>query len=163
MATARFEIKEWNAERLLGRTTQILEDFAPIIAAEARTQLTTVKWRWPNPTVRFKSLYQGGEQRRSRFGRGVYIPAGERDIVDTGELLNSQQAPQVQRNVLSIAWTAPYARQVLEGSYPEPYVGPLGYQVAAPGKKPPRDWISAALVAEPFQPFFVRRWRELAQ
>lgn len=162
MAQVRVQIKSWNAEKLLGRSTQILEDFAPIIAEEARRQITAVKWVWPNSTLRYRSLYQGGETRRTKYGTGVLIPAGKRDIVDTGSLLSSQQAPQVSGKSLSIRWTAPYAAEVLRGSYPDPYFSPITRNVVpAPGDKPPRNWISAALVQQPPLPFFVRRWREL--
>jgi len=160
---AQLRIKSWNAEKILGRSTQILEDFAPIIAEEARKQIITVKWVWPNPTLRFRSLYQGGTTVRSNRGSGVVIPAGKRDIVDTGTLLSSQQAPQVSGGSLSIRWTAPYAGDVLRGSYPDPYFSPVTRNVVpAPGDKPPRNWIGAALDAQPPLPFFVRRWRELA-
>ncbi len=162
MASVRLQLKSWNAEKLLARSTQILEDFAPVIAEEARTQLTTVKWVWPNPTLRYRSLYQGGETRKTKFGTGVLIPKGQRDIVDTGTLLSSQQAPQISGKSLSIRWTAPYAGEVLRGSYPDPYFSPLTRNVVpAPGDKPPRNWIGAALVAKPVLPFFVQRWREL--
>lgn len=156
------QVTEWNADRLLARTTQILEEYAPVVAEAARQQITTVKWDWPNPTLRFRSLYQGGETRRTKFGTGVLIPAGKRDIVDTGTLLASQQAPLVAGNVLTIQWTAPYAAEVLRGSYPDPYFNPVTRrQVPAPGDKPARNWIAGALQAEPLLPFFMQRWREL--
>ena len=162
MARTTFKITEWNAEQLLGRSTQILEAFAPVIAKAARDQLTTVKWVWPNSTLRFRSLYQGGKTVQFGSGRsGVLIPAGRRDIVDTGTLLDSQQAPQVAGNALTIQWTAPYAMNVLRGSYPDPYVNPAG-DTATPGDRPARDWIAGALRAQPFRPFFVQKWRELA-
>ena len=162
MARARLEIREWNADKLLARSTQILEEFAPIIAEEARRQITTVKWVWPNSTLRYRSLFQGGETRRTKYGTGVLIPKGQRDIVDTGTLLSSQQAPQISGKSLSIRWTAPYSGEVLRGSYPDPYFSPVTRElVPAPGDKPARNWISAALVQKPPLPFFVRRWREL--
>lgn len=163
MARTRLVIKSWNAEQFVQRATRILEDYAPIIAEEARTQIKTVKWDWPNPTLRFRSLYQGGKTVQTKFGTGVAIPAGRRDIVDTGFLLSSQQAPQVAGGRLSIVWTAPYAMDVLRGSYPDPYFSPITRQVVpAPGDKPERNWIRAALGAQPLLPFFVRRWGELA-
>jgi hypothetical protein len=163
MARTRLRVTQWNAERLLGRSTQILEDFAPVIAEAARDQLTAVKWTWPNPTVRFRSLYQPGTTVRTKFGTGVLIPKGKRDIVDTGFLLASQQAPKVAGNSLSIVWTAPYAAEVLRGSYPDPRFSPVTRKQLPPaGKKPERNWIRGALLAEPLLPFFVRRWRELA-
>ena len=168
MARVTLELKEWNAEKLLARSTQILEDFAPIIAEEARTQITTVKWDWPNPTLRFQSLNQGGTPlsgtRKDSGARwsGVLIPAQPRDIVDRGRLLRSQQAPQVSGNTLSIAWTAPYARTVLGGGDYGEYTNPAGRRVVV-GDKPARNWIRAAYEAEPPLRFFVARWKELAQ
>lgn len=163
MARTRLVIKQWNADLLVQRSTRILEDYAPVIAEEARTQIKTVKWNWPNSTLRFRSLFMGGKNVRTKYGTGVVIPQGRRDIVDTGGLLASQQAPLVANGRLTIAWTAPYAMDVLRGSYPDPYFNPLTREVVPPpGKKPPRNWIEAALEAQPPLPFFVQRWRQLA-
>ena len=163
MARTKLVIKQWNADLLVQRSTRILEDYAPVIAEEARTQIKTVKWNWPNSTLRFRSLFMGGKNVRTKYGTGVVIPQGRRDIVDTGGLLASQQAPLVANGSLTIAWTAPYAMQVLRGSYPDPYFNPLTREVVPPpGKKPPRNWIEAALEAQPPLPFFVQRWRQLA-
>lgn len=163
MARTRLVIKQWNADLLVQRSTRILEDYAPVIAEEARTQIKTVKWNWPNSTLRFRSLFMGGKNVRTKYGTGVVIPQGRRDIVDTGGLLASQQAPLVANGSLTIAWTAPYATDVLRGSYPDPYFNPLTREVVPPpGKKPPRNWIEAALEAQPPLPFFVQRWRQLA-
>lgn len=165
MARARFEIRQWNAEQLLARTTRILEDFAPVIAEEARTQIKTVKWKWPNSTLRFQSLYQQGKpvsgtQKNGAGWSGVVVPR-TRDIVDRGRLLNSQQAPQVQKNVLSIEWTAPYSGVVLRGGDYGEYTNPAGKR-AVVGVRPARNWIDASFEAQPFLPFFVARWNELA-
>jgi hypothetical protein len=70
MARVQLRVTEWNAERLLGRSTQILEEFAPIIAEETRRQITTVKWDWPNSTLRYRSLFQGGTTVRTTRGDG---------------------------------------------------------------------------------------------
>jgi hypothetical protein len=153
---AQLRIKSWNAEKLLGRSTQILEDFAPIIAEEARTQLSLVKWDWDRGTLRFKSI--GGLGKPS--GKGVYVQPGLRDILDTGRLRDSQQAPVVKQGRLTISWTAPYANLILEGGTFDAYVNPAG-RLVNPGKRPGRNWIAAALDAQPPLPFFVRRWREL--
>ena len=156
MARARLEIREWNADKLLARSTQILEDFAPIIAEEARTQLSLVKWNWDRGTLRFRSI--GGLGKPA--GKGVYVQPGLRDILDTGQLRDSQQPPVVEKGRLSIAWTAPYAGLILRGGTFDSYVNPAG-RVVNPGNRPGRNWIGAALDAEPPLPFFVRRWREL--
>ena len=164
MATVTLTLTEWNAEKLLARSTQILEDFAPVIAAEAKTQITTVKWSWPTSTPRFRSLFQGGKTVKTKYGTSVIVPKGQRDIVDTGFLLSSQQAPQVSGNSLSIVWTAPYAGEVLRGQYPDPYFSPISRKLVGPvGPKPARNWIEGAFQAQPPRRFFVARWKELAQ
>jgi len=161
MAQARLELVRWNADKLLARSTQILEQFAPVIAEEARQQIVSPIWEWPNPTLRFKSLYQGGERVKTKFGSAVLIPAGKRDIVDRGQLLNSQQAPQVANNSLSIEWTAPYSGVVLRGGNYGSYVNPAGKPTDV-GDRPPRNWIEAALRKQPPLPFFVAQWKQLA-
>lgn len=163
MARVTLELKTWNAEALLARSETVLEAFGPVIAQEARRQLTEEKWVWPNPTTRFRSLFQSGKAVKSKYGTGVVIPAGPRDVVDTGTLLSSQQPPVVKNGVLSIEWTAPYAENVRQGAYNAAYYGPLSRKlVPAPGQKPQRDWIAAALAEKPLKPFFVEKWRELA-
>lgn len=159
MARVRAEVTEWNAERLLQRSTRILEEFAPVIAEEARRQISLVQWDWDRGTLRFRSL--GGVGTPRRDGRGVYVPPGRRDIVDRGRLRDSQQAPQVRGNTLSIEWTAPYSGVVLRGGDFGSYTNPLGKAYQGPNVRPGRDWIGAAFrVQEPLT-FFVRRWREL--
>lgn len=165
MAQVTFTVTEWNAEKILGRSTQILEDFAPIIAAEARAQLEAVQYRWDRGTLRFRSI--GGLGQRRKDGKGVYVPAGLRDILDTGNLRDSQQAPQISGNSLSITWTAPYSGVVLRGGDYGRYTNPLGVKYPNdryPDRvRPGRDWITPAFEAQPPLQFFVKRWRELAQ
>jgi hypothetical protein len=157
MARARFEIREWNADKLLARSTQILEEFAPIIAEEARRQISLVQWDWTRGTLRFRSI--GGLGTPS--GKGVYVQPGPRDILDTGNLRDSQQAPVVENGRLSIEWTAPYSGVVLRGGDYGDYTNPNGTLVTGDRRRPGRNWIGAAIEAQPPLPFFVRRWREL--
>jgi hypothetical protein len=166
MAQVRLELKEWNAEKLLARSTQILEDFAPIIAEEARNQLSLVQFAWDRGTLRFKSI--GGLGTARLDGRGVYVKPGKRDILDTGTLRDSQQAPQVNGNSLSIAWTAPYSGLVLRGGNYGAYTNPLGVkypneQYPGPNNRPGRDWITPALRKQDPLVFFVLRWRQLSK
>ncbi len=145
MARASFKVTQWNADKILARSTQILEEFAPLIAEEARSQIKAPIWNWPGPTLRRKGLYSG------RF-----VPKGDRDIVDTGNLLNSQTQPEVARKggltSLSIRWSAPYSLAVQTESY-----------VTSSGAvAKPRNWIVEALRQKPVRPFFFQRWRELS-
>jgi hypothetical protein len=66
----------------------------------------------------------------------------------------------VKNGQLSIAWTAPYAGLILRGGRFAEYVNPAG-RLVNPGNRPGRNWIGAAIEAQPPLPFFVRRWREL--
>jgi hypothetical protein len=157
MARVQLRVTEWNAERLLGRSTQILEEFAPIIAEETRRQIQLVQYDWDRGTLRFKNL---GSTPGVRRGAGVFVPAGKRDIVDRGGLLGSQQAPQVADGSLVIRWTAPYSGLILRGGDFGSYTNPAGATVAV-GRRPGRDWITPALQAQPVLPFFVGRWRAL--
>lgn len=158
---ASLKITKWNADKILARSAQILEDYGPIIAEETQRQISTQKWTWDRGTTRFVSLLQPGTKR----GKGVYIPPGPRDIVDTGELLKSQTAPQVTADgalsVMSIRWTAPYSELVRTGGNFGSYVNVNGV-IVTPGNRPGRDWIGAALQARPFKPFFLERWRALS-
>jgi hypothetical protein len=165
MATVTLTLTKWNAEKLLARSTQILEDFAPIIADEARRQLSLVQYQWRNGTLRFRSI--GGLGTPRPDGRGVYVAPGLRDILDTGRLRDSQQAPQVSGNTLSITWAAPYSGVVLRGGDYGAYTNPLGTEYPNEQfpntNKPGRDWITPAFRAQPPLQFFVKRWRELAR
>lgn len=141
---ASFKLTQWNADKLLARSAQILEDYGPRISFQLQQEIAKDQFEWPVPT-----------RRKS----GQFIPAGLRDIVDTGQLLNSQTPPQVTSNgslsVLSIRWTAPYSGEVLRGGY---LVGTVRNNYVAPG----RDWITPALREQPFGKFFANRWRQLA-
>ena len=161
---AQLRIKSWNAEKILGRSTQILEDFAPVIAEEARKQISVVQWDWDRGTLRFRSIGMGGKPGKRG---GVYVDAGFRDILDTGRLQNSQQPPQISGKSLSIRWAAPYSGVVLAGGDYGSYTNPAGTKYPndkypSPNVRKGRNWIAKAFEAEPPLPFFVRRWRELA-
>lgn len=157
MASVELKVTKWNADKLLARTRRILEDYAPVIAEEARRQIGLVRYEWDRGTLRFRSI--GGLGRKTNTG--VYVAAGLRDILDTGELRDSQQAPRVSANQLSIVWAAPYSGIVLRGGNYGSYINPAGRKVEV-GTRPGRDWITPAFQAEPPLPFFVKRWKELS-
>jgi hypothetical protein len=145
----RVQIKQWNADKLLARATQILEDFGPLVAFQSEQEIAKEQYTWPVTT-------------RRKNGQVVTSP---RDIVDTGRLINSATPPEVSsaggRIALRIAWTAPYAYEVLKGGY---LVGTTRQNYVAPE----RDWISRTYRQlqvdgeRPFLPFLVRRWNQLA-
>jgi len=159
MARVSVKITRWNKTRLSKAVDDALKEFGPQLAEQAREEITTRKWPWPGPTLRFESLLMGGKPERG----GFLIPAGNRDIVDTGTLLNSQQPPKVQTTgvgvELSITWTAPYAKNVLMGKY-DSYINPEGRLVVPEQVK--RNWLTSTLEAKPFLPFLVQRWNQLA-
>jgi hypothetical protein len=141
MARVSFQLKEWNAEKLLAKSERVLEQLGPIYAAEADRQVTSVKWFWPNQTVR-------------RFSREVV--GSPRDIVDSGTLLRSRQEPQVRNNAMTITWTAPYALNVAVGKYGS-YTNIAGDLVQPP--QIARNWIDATYQALPAVKLFAEKWR----
>lgn len=142
---ARFVVTEWKAEKLVRRPARILVEFGPRMAFQTQQEISKDQFRWPVAT---------------RRKNGRLVPAGLRDIVDTGTLLNSQTPPEVTtqngRSTLRIRWEAPYSGEVLRGGY---LIGTVRNNYVAPE----RDWIKKAFRAQPFLPFFRERWAQLGQ
>jgi len=131
---------------------QILDDYGPLISFQLQQELSKDQYDWP------RNRSDGSEIVTYRKnGQQVTTP---RDIVDTGNLLNSQTDPNITSGAsyvrLQINWTAKYSKAVLEGNY---IVGNLGEgrSYIAPG----RDWITPALRLQPLLPYFVQRWKAL--
>lgn len=160
----RIVFKSWNAEQLVAKATDTLTQAGPVYA-EATTQLMANPiWNWNWDTLRAQSLLMGGTQEPGK--PGVIVRAGKRDIVDTGKLLDSMQTPVVTADgnsaVLSIRWTAPYAKVVLGGGVYGSYTNVRGQRVSV-GRRPPRNWIKAAFEARPPERVFAEIWRSRAK
>lgn len=134
-------VTQWRGDRIAAKVPRILNEYGPQIGFQLQQEISKEQFEWPVPTLR-KS--------------GQLVPKGKRDIVDTGELLNSQSPPQVEGNTLRIVWGAPYSLAVLEGGY---LVGTVRDAYIAPG----RDWITPALREKPLLPFLVERWNALSR
>jgi hypothetical protein len=152
MAQVSFQLTEWNADKLLAKSGKVLEQLGPIYEAEADRQIASVKWAWPVPVLRFESLLMSGTPGPRG---GVVVAAGRRDIVDTGKLLDSRKTT-IQGKTLSITWQAPYAMNVIKGSY-GPYENPAGETVVP--QQIARNWIGATYQALPALEVFAERWR----
>jgi hypothetical protein len=137
---ARVRVTQWRAERIIAKVPRILNEYGPLIGFQLQQEISKDQYDWPVDT-------------RRKSGR--LVKAGKRDIVDTGELLNSQTPAEVEGGTLTIRWGAPYSLEVLEGGY---LVGTLRNYYVAPG----RDWITPALREKPLLPFLVERWQQLA-
>ena len=137
---ARVRVTQWRAERIIAKVPRILNEYGPLIGVQLQQEISKDQYDWPVDT-------------RRKSGR--LVKAGKRDIVDTGELLNSQTPAEVEGGTLTIRWGAPYSLEVLEGGY---LVGTLRNYYVAPG----RDWITPALREKPLLPFLVERWQQLA-
>jgi hypothetical protein len=143
---ARVRVTQWRAERIIAKVPRILNEYGPVIGFQLQQEISKDQYDWPTRTR------EGGViVTRRNNGQEVTTP---RDIVDTGTLLNSQTAPQVQGNTLTIRWTAPYSRTLLEDHVQKRSNG----SYIAPG----RDWITPALREKPLLPFLVERWQQLA-
>lgn len=136
-------IVSWNADKFLKRVPVILANYGNKVTPMLQESIKAQLYDWPTPTRRKVGLYSG-----------KFVPAGRRDIVDTGTLLRSQSAPQITENSLTIRWSAPYSGAVLQGGF---LVGTLRNAYVAPG----RDWITPVLQAEPPMQFFAAEWRKI--
>ena len=144
-----FRLVSWNADRLLRRVPQrILSDYGDVLGPQLQNEINSSQFPWPRDTKR---------------KNGRLVKAGKRNIVDTGEFADSQTAPQVSEVdtgvQMQIGWTAPYATDIFTGSDSADFIS---YQGAVTvGNQPGRDWITPALEAQPFDRYFVQRWREI--
>lgn len=149
----------WNASALTAKVATTLGRIAPVYVEETTLQISNPLWDWNWDTLREESLLMGGETEPGL--PGVIVKAGKRDIVDTGRLLDSITAPLIVRRgntaTLSIAWTAPYAKRVLEGGVYGTYVNVRG-EIVSVGQRPARNWIQAAYDARPPEKAFANAW-----
>lgn len=89
--------------------------------------LQEATWQWPRPTMR-KS--------------GEWVPAGSRNVVDTGKLYKSKKLQTTFGSTqakLSVSYSAPYAALVHWGGYVMNYGDPTKGQTYMK----PRPWIQA--------------------
>lgn len=143
-----FRLVSWNADRLMRRVPRrILSDYGDVLGPQLQNEINSSQFPWPRDTLR---------------KNGRLVKAGKRNIVDTGEFADSQTEPQVSETdsgvQMEIGWTASYAKDIFFGDTAE-FVGRNGAvrSIDLPG----RDWIKPALKAQPFDRYFVQRWREL--
>lgn len=138
------KLLRWRGKQIAARPRQILGDYGPLISFQLQEEIATEQFNYPVPTVR---------------KNGNLIPAGKRDIIDTGLFLNSQTNPEITSgrgySILNVKWTAPYSGAILQGGY---LVGTVRNNYIAP----PRDWITPALRKRPLLPYFATRWKALA-
>ena len=127
--TTRLKITQWNAKQILAKGPRILKDYSVVLGAQLQEEMLTEQFYWPVDTKR-KS--------------GAFIKKGNRDIYDTGELIQSQ-SESVSGDTLTIRYSAPYALEVLTGK------GQAG---------PARDWVTPAQEAKPLLPFVIERWNK---
>ena len=133
--TANYRSGIFTDNKILERkAAKALDEYAAKIGDEFQEQIEDRSWYWPNATKR---------QNGKRAGN-------PRDIVDTGELRDSQEGPNVGKGGLSqsFKWTAEHAALVKDG-----YITKTGRQIRG------RDWIKTAMMAIPFAQFIARRMR----
>lgn len=140
----------WNADRLLRRKPRrILSDYGDILGPQLQNEIASSQFYWPRFTKR---------------KNGRRVAPGKRDIVDTGEFIDSQTEPRVSEDEggvsMTIGWTAPYATDIYKGVVGDDYVS-AGGVIQTTDPKKARDWITPALKAQPFRSYFFKRWQEL--
>lgn len=144
MARARTTVT-WDIAKLEKRVDQILENYGPLISFQLQEEISKDQFEYTN---------DAGERVVTRR-KNRQVVGSPRDIVDTGQLLNSQTNPEVGGGVLTIQWRAPYSLAVLRGGYT--VESQRGNYTAKP-----RDWITPALREQPFKPYVLRQWRQLS-
>lgn len=142
---AKAKLQSWAGDALLDKIGVVLQAYGEKVSPQLQESIKSRAYDWPTPTLRKEGLYSG------RF-----VPKGKRDIVDTGKLLQSQTAPQVADNVMTIRWTEPYSKAVLEGGF---LIGTVRNAYIAPG----RDWITPVLQYTPPARFFAEEWKRLGR
>ena len=120
------------------QANKALDAYAKALNPVLDKQFTESQWAWPRVT-------------RRRSGEVVGSP---RNIVDSGELLNSKVGPTKGQGNAYIGtrrwvWNSPYASIVKNG-----FVTSTGASV------PARDWIKAAMNELPFAAFVARFLRK---
>ena len=116
--------------------SQAFREYVAKIGDQFQDEIESVQWTWtPGVTT------------RRRNG----IPAtSPRDIVDTGQLRDSQQQPVISSDLngfsATITWTAPYAEIVLDG--------PKGFNGAS---YPARNWIKSGMQKLDMEKFIKQR------
>lgn len=104
--------------RIVGKALhEALKDTAKKLDAEFQDQITSVKWDWPRKT-------------RRKNGRTVNSP---RDIVDLGNLRDSQRDRQVSRYAIEWIWDVDYSAIVHNGAV-----------LKGGGEVPGREWTKEA-------------------
>ena len=109
------------------------------LADQFQNEIEAVQWPWTS------------RQTRRRNGQ---LAGSPRDIVDTGQLRDSQQAPVITTNkdglMVFYQWTAPYAYIVLGDP------NARGFGGAVKANYPARNWINLALKKLPMEPFIAK-------
>ena len=121
------------------KAEQAFENYVGQISNQFQKEIEAVQWDWtPGVTT------------RRRNGEPVTRP---RDIVDTGQLRDSQTAPVIRKTTngpeATITWTAPYASIVLGED-----IEGKGFNGA---NYPARNWIRSAVQKLPLYEFMVKR------
>jgi hypothetical protein len=101
---AKIEVREYQGNelrRLRGINTRTFERVMDWADADFDQQMTSEKWKWND------------NQTRRKNGQIVGSP---RDIVDTGDLLQSKQRNIISRNVTEFIWTDDVAEAVHDGA-----------------------------------------------
>ena len=105
--------------RIVGKALhEALKDTAKKLDAEFQDQITTSKWNWPNDTLRKNKQF---------------IPKGNRDIVDMGDLRDSQTHRQVNQFAIEWTWNVDYSAIVHNGA-----------ALKGGGEYPAREWTKEA-------------------
>lgn len=161
--SARLELKGWNAAQLKLRIPTIIRAYGDVLDKQLKEEIKTVQFKWPNETRRYgrllntTNLKKRAAIRASQGGLPYTIAGTTRDIVDSGNFLQSQRRDYPDATTLRFTWDAKSDKGFM-------YAGIIltGYTTRSGKPMPPRNWIKPALDKYPLNEFFIREWRALA-
>lgn len=153
---ATYKLTGWNATQLKLRIPAILTAYDKVLFPQFKEEIKRQQFTWPNETRRYGKLLRATNLKtrakiRADQGGLPYRTVGSpRDIVDSGDFINSQERVRSGATELVYRWNAPYAALIL-----------TGYTTNKGTVLPPRNWIKPALDARPLDAFFAEQWRRL--
>ena len=141
--------------------------YGDVIGPQLKEEIKAVQYPWPGITYRYgkynkaKTPRQRNKVLKAQGGLPYTIASSPRNIVDSGDFLNSQRRQDNPRGTtITFTWDPVsedgfhYARTILEGRD----------RITASGRAlPGRNWIKPALDKHPLAEFFAEQWQRLSQ
>jgi hypothetical protein len=165
--SAEVRLTGFASRKLLLRVPIIMAKYGDVLGPQLKEEIKAVQYPWPGITYRYgrynkaKTPRQRNKVLKAQGGLPYTIASSPRNIVDSGDFLNSQRRQDNPRgSTITFTWDPVsedgfhYARAILEGRD----------RITASGRAlPGRNWIKPALDKHPLAKFFAEQWQRLSQ